>query len=71
MLDVYVLLGNFPKTGRHRFQQLHCAVELASELEADRALGQQLGRIRILALQRDGQGSITVTTEQPPAPSAR
>ena len=62
-----MLLGNFPKRGRHRFQQLDRALALAAELEADPALGQHLGRIRIIALQR----AITATTELPPAPDAR
>jgi hypothetical protein len=68
LLDVYVLLGNFPTTGRDRFQQLERAVALATELEANSALGQQLGRVQVLALQR---AAITVTTELPSAPDAR
>ena len=71
MLDVYVLLGNFPRTGRDRFQQLERAVALATELEADTALGQYLGRIRIIVLRRDNARGITATTELPTASDAR
>jgi hypothetical protein len=70
-IDVYVLLGDFPKSGRDRFQQLDRAVALATELEADTALGQHLGRIRIIALQRDEEDAITATTELPTAPGSR
>lgn len=71
LLDVYVLVANFPATGRHRFQQLECAVALAAELEANSALGVHLGRIRIVALRRDKGGAIAATTDLPRAPGAR
>lgn len=66
LVDVYVLLGNFPRSGRDRFKQLERAVELAAQLEADAALAGHLGRVRILALQRDAQDAITATTRLRP-----
>jgi hypothetical protein len=63
-----VLLGDFPKSGRDRFQQLDRAVALAAELESDQALAQHLGRVQVLALRR---AAITATTELPTAPDAR
>jgi hypothetical protein len=65
LVDVYVLLGNFPQRGRDRFKQLDRAVKLAAALETDVALADYLGRIRILAVKRDEQGALTVTTELP------
>lgn len=61
-LDVYVLLGDFPPTGRHRFQQLRVAVEIARQLEAG-SLCDGLGRIRVLFL--EGGEMISATTEIP------
>ena len=71
LVDVYVLLGNFPTRGRDRFKQLDCAVELAAQLEADDALARHLGRIRILALRRDDRGAISASTRLPTPPAAR
>jgi hypothetical protein len=71
LLDVYVLLGNYPATGRDRFVQLERAAALAAELEDDPRLCLYLGRVRVLALHRDTTGSISATTELPQAPKAR
>lgn len=65
LIDVYVLLGDFPLRGRDRFKQLACAVKLAAELERDVELGDYLGRIKVLAGKRDEQGAITMTNELP------
>lgn len=62
LIDVYVLLAEFPRTGRHRFEQLECAVDLAAQLETR---GHHLGRVRILQVARPDTGAISATTALP------
>lgn len=62
LIDVYVLLAEFPPRARDRFEQLGRAVTLAGELE-EAAPG--LGRVRILAVAKDVAGRVYVTTELP------
>lgn len=49
LIDIYVLLADFPATGRHWFEQRDTAIEIAENLES-RSLCDGLGRIRILIL---------------------
>jgi hypothetical protein len=67
LLDVYVLLADFPDFGRDRFEQMKRAEVLARELES-RRLCRGLGRIRILALSKDADGLVQATTELPYRP---
>lgn len=64
-IDVYVLLGAYPTTGRHRFRQLGLAVKLASELETQPQINQHIARIRILSLCRHPDGTASASTELP------
>lgn len=63
LVDIYVLLANFPSTGRHRFEQLQVAVEIARNLES-KSLCEGLGRVSVLALSGAG-GTVSATTEIP------
>lgn len=62
LIDVYVLLADFPRTGRHRFEQLECAVALAALVETR---SQALGRVRILQVAWQGTGDVGATTARP------
>ena len=62
LIDVYVMLAEFPKTGRHRFEQLDCAVALAAQLETR---SHHLGRVRVLQVARQDTGAISATTALP------
>lgn len=63
LVDVYVLLAVFPSVGRHRFEQLQAALEIAKNLES-RSLCDGIGRIRVLALSNAG-GAVSATTKIP------
>jgi len=63
VVDVYVLLAKFPARGRDRFDQLDAAVRLAAELETEPEIRRYLGRIRILAIER--QVAATANLPQP------
>jgi hypothetical protein len=62
MIDADVLLAELPKTGRHGFEQLECAVDLAAQLETR---SHHLGRVRILQVARQHTGAISATTALP------
>ena len=62
LIDVYVLLACFPSTGRHRFDQLECAVGLASEMQIR---SDHLGRVRILQVSRQDPSAVRATTALP------
>jgi hypothetical protein len=65
LLDMYVLLGAFPKTGRDLFDQLKLADQLARHLEQENEMRAHLGRIRVLAATRTKNDRIGVTTHLP------
>ena len=65
LVDVYVLLGAYPKTGRDRFKQLDLAAKLASQLEAQPQISEHIGRIRILSLSRRHDGTASASAELP------
>jgi hypothetical protein len=66
LIDVYVLLGEYPKTGRDRFAQLDCAAKLASRLQHQPQIRKHIGRIRILSLFRDdGDNTVSASTDLP------
>jgi hypothetical protein len=65
LLDVYVLLGAFPKTGRDLFDQLKLAGRLARHLEQEDEVRAHLGRIRVLAATRTPDDHLRATTELP------
>jgi hypothetical protein len=66
LVDVYVLLAEFPARGRDRFQQLELAVHLARELEGE-SMADGLGRIRILTLMKGQDGHVTASSDLPGA----
>jgi hypothetical protein len=63
-MDIYVLLAEFPKRGRHRFAQLERAAELAGELEAGSMLD-GVGHIRVLVVSKSTDGAVTASSELP------
>lgn len=65
LVDVYVLLGAYPKTGRDRFKQLDWAAKLASQLEAQPQINEHIGRIRILSLSRRHDATASASAELP------
>ena len=65
LVDVYVLLGAYPKTGRDRFRQLEWAAKLASQLEGQPQISEHIGRIRILSVSRHQDDTVTASTELP------
>lgn len=71
LVDVYVLLAGFPDDGRHRFEQLDCAIALARNLESHPSLQGLLGRLRILQVSGRDTGTVTATTELPRRRSVR
>jgi hypothetical protein len=64
LIDVYVLLAEFPERGRDRFQQLELAADLARELEGG-SMPDGLGRIRILTLTKDPDGLVRASSDLP------
>jgi hypothetical protein len=66
LIDVYVLLGEYPKTGRDRFTLLDLAVKLASQLEAQPQIRKHIGRICILSLSRNpDDNTVSASTDLP------
>jgi hypothetical protein len=65
LVDVYVLLGAYPKAGRDRFKQLDLAAKLSSQLEAQPQITECIGRIRILSVSRSSHGTASASAELP------
>jgi hypothetical protein len=65
LIDVYVVLGAFPERGRDRFEQLRCAANLAVELGDDERINEHIGRLRILTLTRNTDGTAAASASLP------
>ncbi len=64
-IDVYVLLADFPPSGRPRYAQLSYATRLAKDLEGLVEMKRYIGRIRILSLSMASETSVVATTKLP------